>query len=388
MSRSISSEWEGVLEQWTDEALRALVRASPLAIIAHEPDGTILLWNPAAERIFGWTAEEVLGRHIPFVPEARMEEHRALLERALSGETLTGLDLDRVRSDGSPVEVSLSTAPMRDLRGEVVAVMGVLEDVTERRREQRERAELLEREREARAAAEEANRAKANFLAVMSHELRTPLTAIMGYAELLMMGVPEPIPEASGQQVERIQQASRHLLGLIEEILSFSDLETARGSLRREPVDLREAAEAAVSSIGPLAEEKALAIRVEGEPSVPLVTDRERLRQVMVHVLSNAVKFTAEGEVRVEVGRDGGSALLRVRDTGIGIRPEDMERVFDAFWQAEQSSTRKAEGTGLGLTLARRITQLLGGELHLESTPGEGTAVTLRLPLHPEERRG
>ncbi|HEX2189886.1 MAG TPA: ATP-binding protein [Longimicrobiaceae bacterium] len=245
-----------------------------------------------------------------------------------------------------------------------------------------ERASLRDAERTARAEAERAGRAKSDFLAVMSHELRTPLTAIMGYAELLQMGVPDPLTDGARGQVERIDQAARHLLALIEEILAFSRMEAGREEAEPVRADLAEVAREAAVFVHPLAHRKGLSLRVRG-PDLPLhaATDRGKLRQVLVNLLFNAIKFTPQGEVALEVETAGGTALLHVRDTGVGIAPEHLERIWEPFWQVQAVDTREVGGTGLGLPLSRRIARLLGGEIAVESTPGRGSTFTVRLPL-------
>lgn len=249
-----------------------------------------------------------------------------------------------------------------------------------------ERASLLAAERAARDEAARAGRAKADFLAVMSHELRTPLTAIMGYAELLQMGVPETLPEGARAHVERIDQAARHLLALIEEILAFSRIEAGREETTPVRADLAEVAREAAVFVHPLAHRKGLSLRVRG-PDRPLhaATDRGKLRQVLVNLLFNAIKFTHAGEVAVEVETEGGAALLHVRDTGIGIAAEHLERIWEPFWQVQDVNTREVGGTGLGLPISRRVVRLLGGDISVESTPGRGSTFTVRLPLGDPE---
>jgi signal transduction histidine kinase len=193
------------------------------------------------------------------------------------------------------------------------------------------------------AQVEEANRAKTEFLATMSHELRTPLNAVLGYTSLLEAGIPEPLSE---------------------------------------PVDVGEVVREVEAIVEPLALEKGLRLQVNAaEPSPPPHTDPRKLRQILLNLLGNAIKFTAEGAITFSTRAEGDDVLFCVRDTGIGIPPEHLERIFEPFWQVEQGTTRLASGTGLGLTVSRRLAHLLGGTLHAESTPGEGATFILRLPL-------
>lgn len=249
---------------------------------------------------------------------------------------------------------------------------------------QRANTHLLERTREAereRALAQEANRAKAEFLAAMSHELRTPLNAVIGYASLLESGVPEPLSPETLQPVKRIGLASRHLLALIDEILSFARLEVGRETVQTEPFDACEVVEEAEAIVEPLTRAKGLQLRVVSpDRALPMTSDARKLRQILIGLLDNAVKFTDEGGVDLLVWTEENDVYFRVRDTGPGIAPEHRRRIFEAFWQADQSKTRVAGGTGLGLAVAARLARAMGGDVAVESEPGQGSTFTLRLP--------
>jgi PAS domain S-box-containing protein len=235
--------------------------------------------------------------------------------------------------------------------------------------------------------AQEANRAKADFLAVMSHELRTPLNAIMGYTDLMDAEVSGPLTAKQHSQIGRIRTSARHLLQLIEEILSYARMESGGDEVRFAMTDAGSLADAAAAVVEPLAHAKGLAFEVEiRDRHVSLETDGAKVRQVLVNLLANGVKFTESGTVGVRFFRDGEYGTFEVHDTGIGIPEDQHEQIFDPFWQVERPNTRRAGGTGLGLSVSRRFTRLLGGELSLESRPGLGTTFRLRLPL--EHGRG
>ena len=225
-----------------------------------------------------------------------------------------------------------------------------------------------------------ASRAKTDFLGVMSHELRTPLNAIIGYTELLLMGVPAPIPDSARHQVERVRNASHHLLHLIDEVLAFSRLESGQEELRRGSAQLSAVVTEAASVIAPIAAERKLPLRVDvPTEAVTLETDVAKVRHILLNLLSNAVKFTDEGEVVVTARVDGEDVVFDVRDTGIGIPSHHQERIFDPFLQLESQASRRVAGTGIGLSVARRLARLLGGNVTVVSQPGVGSTFTARV---------
>ena len=231
----------------------------------------------------------------------------------------------------------------------------------------------------------DASMAKSAFLATMSHELRTPLNAILGYTELMELGVAGPINEQQTQQLERITASAWHLLSVIEEILTFSRVEAGREEVRLEAVQVSELLQEAASMIEPAAHRKELEFttHVSGA-DFSIRTDRGKVRQILLNLLSNAVKFTETGKISCVASHTLGGVQFDVSDTGIGIAPEHLERVFEAFWQAGQGATRKSTGTGLGLTVSRQLAQLLGGDLLVNSTPGAGSTFTVYLPSAPQ----
>ena len=235
--------------------------------------------------------------------------------------------------------------------------------------------------------AQVANHAKTDFLGVMSHELRTPLNAIIGYTELMLMGVPAAIPDSARQQVERVRNASHHLLHLIDEVLAFSRLETGREELKSGSAQLSAVVTEAASVIAPLAVERRLDLRIDA-PSEPvaLETDVAKVRHILLNLLSNAVKFTDHGEIVLTARVDNGDVRFEVRDTGIGIPPQHHERIFDPFWQVEHKASRRIAGTGIGLSVARRLARLLGGDITVTSRLGEGSTFTARVPRKMSER--
>lgn len=224
-----------------------------------------------------------------------------------------------------------------------------------------------------------ASEAKSTFLATMSHELRTPLNAIIGYQSLLKEGIDGPLNKSQLAQLTRIRASADHLLGLIDEVLTFSRVEAAKEIVRREEVALRSIIDEALTMIAPLAEVKGLTVRAEGEDA-RLFTDGNKVRQILLNLLSNAVKFTDRGGIVVRSRAGAQEVTVSIIDRGIGIAAENLERIFDPFWQVEQRSTRKAGGTGLGLSVSRSLARLIGGEISVESEFGKGSSFTLALP--------
>jgi signal transduction histidine kinase len=233
-------------------------------------------------------------------------------------------------------------------------------------------------------AALDASETKSEFLATMSHELRTPMNAILGYADLLDAEVAGPLTATQREQLARIGASARHLLQLIDEILTFSRIEAGQEQITLERFDLAELARETAAMVEPMASGKDLRFPVDTSAD-PLwvLSDPGKVRQVLLNLLSNAVKFTDAGEVRLAVRAEGAEAVLRVADTGIGIAPEQQGRIFDAFWQVEQSSIRRAGGTGLGLSVTRHLVDMLDGTVEVASTPHRGSTFTVRIPLEP-----
>jgi PAS domain S-box-containing protein len=229
---------------------------------------------------------------------------------------------------------------------------------------------------------ERALQTKSDFMATMSHELRTPLNAIIGYTELLEDGIPEEIPESARQHAHRIGLAAQHLLQLIDEILTFSRIQADRELVEMNPLFVKSLLSEVDAIIGPLAQEKGLDFRMTAD-DVPdqVLTDTRKVRQVLLNLLGNAVKFTEEGTVGLAVAREGDTLLLRVTDSGPGIPASEHRRLFEPFWQGDQSRTRKLGGAGLGLAISERLARLLGGDITVESAPGAGSTFTFRLPI-------
>ncbi len=492
------TEWkksEEALEE-ANEKLQALIRASPLAIMTSDLEGQIQSWNAAAERIFGWKEAEILGHYPPIVPADRRHEFRALTEIAMQGKMFTGVELQRVKKDGSFIDISLSSAPIKDSSGRIRGIMSVMDDITKKKdadRLLRENFHFLQRlidtipnpifykdlggrfhgcnlafersvnlskdeiigktvhdiypaeqadwltesdeellsnpgilvkettlqlndgqkmdaifnwatyanedgtlaglvgviiditerkqaEAELRLAkdvAEEAARVKADFLANMSHEIRTPLNAVIGMTGLLLDAGLSP---EHRDCVETIRSSGDTLLAIINDILDFSKIEGGSMELERQPFDLRQCIEESLDLNSARAAEKGLNLAYRMDDGTPemIIGDLTRLRQIFVNLISNAVKFTESGEVVVLVNsrsleKSYHELHFSVKDTGIGISAEHIGRLFRSFSQIDASTTRKYGGTGLGLAISRRLVELMGGKIWVQSEEGKGS---------------
>ncbi|MEO8908778.1 MAG: HAMP domain-containing sensor histidine kinase [Gemmatimonadaceae bacterium] len=250
-------------------------------------------------------------------------------------------------------------------------------------KEARAHAEYARSEAEAaRAEAERANNSKTDFLAVMSHELRTPLTAIMGYEELLSDGITGPVTELQRQQLGRISVSARHLLGLIDEILTFARVDIGREQVRWESISVNNTLADAAVLVESMAAAKRLDLVVTLlDEDQAIQTDGTKLRQMLVNLLSNGIKFTEKGDVHLGCAINAGILEVTIADTGVGIAAENIEYLFEPFWQAEQTATRKTGGTGLGLSVTRKLARLLGGDVTVASRLGAGATFLLTLPM-------
>jgi PAS domain S-box-containing protein len=308
-------------------------------------------------------------------PDDRVEHLMQWLEAVAAGRPFEG-EVRVLAASGEWRHMQVRAAPVRDATGAIVEWVGVDTDVTER---WRARADM----EAAHAEAIEANKAKSEFLATMSHELRTPLTAVVGYTELLAEEIAGPITPMQRMQLERVRASSEQLLILVEDLLSFARLEGGREQVIIEPFVLADVVRDALAVVEPLMEKRQLALRVDVPAgAVTLVTDQPKLRQVLVNLLANAAKFTERGEVTLQARVAGDELDVRVRDTGHGIAREHWDRVFDTFWQVDQKLTRRIGGTGLGLSVARQLARLLGGDVQvLTSEIGLGTTFGITVPL-------
>jgi two-component system sensor histidine kinase/response regulator len=353
--------------------LAALFEAAPLAIFTLDRAENVQMWNPAAERMMGWTAQEVIGRPMEIVPPEERENYRKVQNQILRGESVDMLEVPVRRKNGSVIYVSLSVAPLYDATGQVHGTIALLGDITERKR-------VAEELRRAKEAAEAASQAKSEFLANMSHEIRTPMNGILGMTGLAL---DTELTTEQREYLTTVKSSGDSLLILLNDILDFSKIEAGKLDFDAIEFRLRDCLGATMKTLAFRAHQKGLelAYRVGLEVPDVLVGDPGRLRQIVVNLVGNAIKFTERGEVTLEVklqkekeDEEGVGLHFTVRDTGIGIAAEKQEMVFEAFTQADGSMSRRYGGSGLGLTISTRLVKMMKGRLWVESEPGRGSA--------------
>jgi PAS domain S-box-containing protein len=370
--------------------LAAIVESTDDAIISKDLEGTIVTWNVGAERLFGYAAQEVIGRPITILlPPDRLEEEDRILAELRAGRRVDHFETRRLRKDGSAVEVSVTVSPLRGDDGEVIGASKIARDITERTRAElalKRSEEALraseEKFRDANARLREADRRKDEFLGMLSHELRNPLAPIRN--SLFILDRVEPTSPQARRAKDVIGRQVAHLTRLVDDLLDVTRIARGKIELRRADLDLAALARRTADDYWALMNDRGLELVVE-MPGDPVVVngDEVRLAQVLGNLLSNAAKFTpAGGRVTLALRAREGRAAVHVRDTGPGIAPEVLPRIFEAFTQAEQTLARSEGGLGLGLALVRGLAALHGGEVSASSPgPGKGSEFVVTLPL-------
>jgi len=405
-------------EKWLSTTLRSIGDAA----IATDKDGRITFMNAVAERLTGWKQKDVSNEKLVDKFKIVNRDTRRPVEnpvtRVLAEGIVVGLANHTVlvAADGREIPIDDNAAPIKDDRGNVTGVILVFRDVTEREKAEEElrraydeleervvartadlalanerlKEEIEERKRvedrlqEKNVELEDANLAKDRFLASMSHELRTPLNAVIGFTGTLLMRLPGPLTEDQEEQLQSIRQSALHLLSLINDLLDLAKIESGKVEIRTGPVDVAEVIREVMGTLRPMAGEKGLKFTYEVADGPAIIrSDRRALSQILLNLTSNAIKFTDKGSVHVEFAqqqRDGQlTTEIGVVDTGIGIREEDQEKLFEAFTQLDSTSLLSRTGAGLGLCLSQKLAQLIGGEISIESVYGKGS--TFRLTL-------
>jgi PAS domain S-box-containing protein len=375
-------------------------------VIVTDPAGAIILMNPPGERLFtlrkGSGDDDQQQRRV----RANDAVFSSFVSNLYTGQALEWRDdLGLVDPEGgATVPVEAISGKVLSKQGELTGVVTILHDRSETLEKERlyeqvkrHSDELREKVREATAELahqnemlrrqafelEQASQLKSQFLANMSHELRTPLNAVLGYTNLLLQGIGGELNPQQKKRLARVDSNARHLLNLINDLLDIARIEAGKMPLHVDNFELHELIDEIITEVEPIIERSKLAVSREIDPDLPAIrSDRQKMKQVLINLLSNALKFTPEGSVKVQARFEEGTGMIHVavQDTGIGIAPEDQQRVFEDFRQADNSYTREYGGTGLGLAICRRLATMLGGEITLESKVGAGSTFTLHVP--------
>src|SRR3989475_11556239 len=363
--------------------IAAIVDSFDDAIVSKTFDGLITSWNRAAERMFGWTAAEAVGRSISIVvPPENLAEEEDILTRIRHGEKIEHFETVRMRKDGSRFEASLTVSPILGARGEVIGASKTARDVSARKRAEAERVALMRAVQRAREEAEEINRSKDQFLAVLSHELRTPLNAIFGWARMLQSA--DLDETMTRRAVEAILRNATAQVQLVEDLLDVSRIITGKMRLDVQSLDLKSVIESALDAVQPAASAKDLSIETVLDSNAgPVRGAPDRLRQVVWNLLMNAIKFTPrDGRIQVQLRKVKSHVEIVVSDNGEGIQPEILPFIFDRFRQGDSTTTRPHGGLGLGLALVRHLVDLHGGRVRAASDgPGRGATFVVELPV-------
>ena len=350
------------------------------AIFMLDPDGHVASWNKGAQRIKGYTASEIIGRHFStfYPPEDIASDKPARELKIAIRQGRFEEEGIRLRKDGSVFWASVVITAVRDEDGTLIGFAKVTRDLTERRAAQ-ERA-IADARRLAKAEA--ANSAKGEFLAAMSHELRTPLNAIGGYTELLSLGLGGPVNTEQQDYLARIRKSQQHLLGIISDLLNFSRIEAGHITYDFVPIQLGKVIESVMLMVEPAASAKELRLRVKPATGECMgIGDRSRVDQILLNLLSNAIKYTSRGgAITVACEASADVASISVMDTGRGVPKEQLEAIFEPFVQLGRSLSSAHEGMGLGLSISRDLARAMNGDLLVTSRAGEGSTFTLVLP--------
>jgi PAS domain S-box-containing protein len=353
--------------------LRSVVDFSPDAIFSTTLDPCVENWNRGAERIYGYSAEEIRGQHLSvLVPEDRRDEVGWIIEQVNAGKSVENFETVRVRKDGQRIDVSLTVAPTNDSSGRVTGYSAIARDITESKRAEQNLKE----------AREEADRLKREFFSLVSHELRTPLASIKGYSELMMGGDAGERSAEEQRFLDVIVRNTDRLERLVDDLLLLALVEAGTFTLETRDVDLGRLVSDCVEAARPLADDKNIDLTFEAEPVGNCSVDSHRLEQLLDNLISNALKYTPQGgQVSTRLGRENGRVRIEVEDSGIGIPAKEQQFLFDRFFRATTATSGAIPGIGLGLTIVKAIVEAHRGTVQVESEEGRGTTFRVDLPF-------
>jgi PAS domain S-box-containing protein len=367
-----------------EEALRnerdytaRIIERTPALVVGLSPDGITRFTNPAVGKTTGYSPEELIGKNwwntlFPEKSDKQVEQLRQLKSKG----PVRNEELELSTRSGEVRMVAWSNIHRFNESGQLVETIGFGTDITEQKKVE-QNLKLTAKK------AEESNRLKSDFLSVISHELRTPLTVMLGNTPLLTHGHELPEQNEIVSIALDIENSGKHLLSLIDDLLDFSKIEANKMELYPESFSINKLVEDVVSGYQVIARQKGLSIVMEMD-NIEICADKIRIKQIIFNLLSNAVKFTDEGRIKIKVTREGSQAVFRVQDTGVGLSPDDITVIFDLFRQVDESPTRAASGTGLGLAIAKKLVEMHGGQISVQSTLGKGSVFTFSIPLEPQ----
>ncbi|HVD66824.1 MAG TPA: PAS domain S-box protein [Gaiellaceae bacterium] len=368
--------------------LAGIVESSDDAITSADLDGIVTSWNKGAERMFGYTAEEMIGQSGEIlVPEGEKLDPTARIAMVVEmGEGR--FEATRRRKDGTLIDIAVTMSAVCNAAGEVIAVAAIAQDITDRKRVEQERAQFTRELEVQNERLLELDRLKDEFVALVSHELRTPLTSIRGYLELVLDGEAGKVTDEQRQFLGVVERNANRLLDLVGDLLFLAQIEAGKLTLEVGAVDLAAVAAESVETSRPLAEEKDITLTLATSPLPLLAGDRARLAQLLDNLVSNAIKFTPEGgRVDVRASSARGNAVLEVRDTGMGISADEQEQVFERFFRTSRATEQAIQGTGLGLAISKAIVHAHGGQITLASNEGEGATFRVVIPIRAAKPR-
>ncbi|MCX8023407.1 MAG: ATP-binding protein [Syntrophorhabdaceae bacterium] len=383
----------------SEEKYRSIFENSIMGIFRTTPEGRFLSINPAGAKIYGYQSPEEMIRSITDMAQqiyVNPDDRKRFKEQVESIGYIEGFESEHYRKDGSKIWVSMNARAIRDISNRTIYYETTSQDITKRKKAEEElenyrfHLERLVEERtreleDAKKRAEESDRLKSAFLATMSHELRTPLNSIIGFTGILLQGLVGPLNDEQKKQLGMVRSSANHLLSLINDVLDISKIEAGELKVAYEEFDLSKSIRKVEQTVRPLAEKKGLDLVVDmATDDIKIKSDVRRVEQILFNLLSNAIKFTEQGSITITCSVEEKNVIISVKDTGIGIPEGDLDKVFKPFYQIESGLTRKYEGTGLGLSICKKLTQLLGGEIRVQSVHRKGSLFIIILPIEQD----